>query len=120
MCCSLMVGQDPSHLSPPAPMRRKLTLFVIPVAWWARRTMPILDPCSWILDRAKQIVYIQYPASIPSSFVWLLAVRCRLLAEILSLPEIATPESFADGLQIGLFIHGPFWSQEFFRVRITG
>jgi hypothetical protein len=39
---------------------------------------------------------------------------------MLSLPEIAAPESFADGLQIGLFIHGPFWSQEFFMVGITG
>ncbi len=27
-----------------APMRRKLTLFVNPVAWWARPTTPILDP----------------------------------------------------------------------------
>jgi hypothetical protein len=43
-----------------------------------------------------------------------------LLAEILSLPEIAALERFADGLQIGLFVQGPFWSQEFFRVGITG
>ena len=55
----------------------------------------------------------------PSRFDWLLAVRCLLPTEKLSLPEIAAPESFVDGLQIGLFIHGPFWSQEFFMVGIT-
>ena len=50
----------------------------------------------------------------------LLAAPWQLRAVVLSLPEIATPESLADGLQIGLFIHGPFWSQEFLRVGITG
>ena len=44
----------------------------------------------------------------------------QLLVEKLSLPEIAPPESFANGLQICLFVHGPFGSQELSRVGITG
>ena len=76
-------GGDPGQLWTPAPLRRKLTLFVSNEQLWIEKLG-------------------------------------KLLAKILSLPEIAALKSLADGMQIGLFIHGPFWSQEFFRMGITG
>jgi hypothetical protein len=50
----------------------------------------------------------------------LLAVICLLLAEVLSLPKIATFQGVTDSLQIGLFLQCPLRGQEFIWVRITG